>query len=69
MHSSSQHLVVNSSASVALLMANPDVGLAKGKEEKANFELWGVRWGGGQWLGHKTVEQESPAALPSSFVR
>jgi hypothetical protein len=41
-HSSSQHLAANPSASVALSMANPDVGLAEGKEEKANFELQGV---------------------------
>lgn len=44
-------------------MANPDVGLAKGKEEKANFELHGVG------VTTKTVKQDSPAALSSSLDR
>lgn len=34
-------------------MANPDVGLAKGKEEKANFEPQGV--GGGAVVGAQKV--------------
>lgn len=43
-------------------MANPDVGLAEGKEEKANSKLQGLG-GGAQALNHG-----SPAAISAPWV-
>lgn len=66
MHSSSQQLAANLSARVALSVANPDVGLAEGKEEKANFELQGV---GGAVVGAQSVQHESLADMSCSMDR